>query len=216
MFQIDTIGSYCAFPFRPYDPADLTPEGHLAIREGFRRSAMRDGLGEEAAEEAASQFYAHWLGRDWASRQIPKGDHARAFYSVRAYARKSAWHGFTGERRQYRGKRVPRGSDGKPLRISVRKACAAELAMVARLRERNQPTPDSVAMAMERIGQTPAHSRKAYRIAKAIGAPGVRELVREACGFHDPAPASFVPPRPPMRGVPAMPGDGTAIRPCRQ
>jgi hypothetical protein len=63
------------------------------------------------------------------------------------------------------------------------RACAAELAMRERLRERCNPTPESVAVACERIAKTPVHSRKAYRLAKRLGLPGVRELVREACGF---------------------------------
>jgi hypothetical protein len=40
-----------------------------------------------------------------------------------------------------------------------------------------------VAEAIERIAKSPALGRKAYRLAKRIGLPGVRELVREACGF---------------------------------
>jgi hypothetical protein len=179
------IGAHCAWPFQPYNPADLSPDEHAAIRDRFARDAARDGLGEDAAQEAGSEFYAHWLGRRWGTRDIPRGDHARAYYSVRAYARKSAWAGFTGNRRQYRGRRVPLGSDGKPVKMSVHRACAAELALRERLRERCNPTPDSVAMAVERIARTPVHSRKAYRLAKRLGLPGVRELVRTACGFTD-------------------------------
>jgi hypothetical protein len=55
--------------------------------------------------------------------------------------------------------------------------------MRERMRQRHNPTPESVAMAVERIARTPKHAGKAYRIAKSIGLPGVRELVREACGF---------------------------------
>jgi len=36
---------------------------------------------------------------------------------------------------------------------------------------------------VERIAKTPRHSGKAYRLAVSIGLPGVRELVRVACGF---------------------------------
>ena len=183
MQAFNTVGSSCPYPMQPYNPADLEPGQHTAVWEGLRLSALRDGLSEDAAEEAASQFYAHWLGRKWGKLKIPRGDHARAFYSVRAYARRSFWHGFTGQRRQARGKRVPMGSDGKPVKVSIQKACAAELAMRERLRERCNPTPESVAVACERIGRTPVHSRKAYRLAKRLGLPGVRELVREACGF---------------------------------
>jgi hypothetical protein len=167
----------------PYDPADLPGEDHLAIRERLVRDARRDGLGEEAAGEAGSQFYAHWLGRDWARLSIPRGDHARAYYSVRAYARKSHWHGFTGQRRAARGKRVPLGSDGKPVKMTVRAIAEGEIQARERARERAAYTPPMVAEAIERIGRSPALGRKAYRLAKRIGLPGVRELVREACGF---------------------------------
>jgi hypothetical protein len=183
MKAFQDIGASCVWPMQPYNPADLSPGQHVTLREGFRIAALRDGLSEDAADEAASQFYAHWLGRNWGRLAIPRGDHARAFYSVRAYARRSHWHGFTGQRRQARGKRVPRDSAGNPVKVSVARACAAELAMRERLRERCNPTPESVAIACERIAKTPAHSRKAYRLAKRLGLPGVRELVREACGF---------------------------------
>lgn len=181
--MIYPIGSYSAFPRQAYNPADLPPEGHVAIRERLIRAALWWGLDEDSAEEAASQFYAHWLCRNWGATDIPRGDHARAVASVLAYAKRSHWHGFTGQRRQARGKRAERGSDGRVVKQSVHKACKAELAMRERLRQRNNPTPESVAVAVERIAQTPQHSGKAYRLAVSIGLPGVRELVRVACGF---------------------------------
>lgn len=176
-------GAYSVFPRQAYNPADLPPEGHVALRERIVRAARWWGLGEEAAEEAGSQFYAHWLGRRWGVTGIPRGDHARAIASVLAYAKRSHWHGFTGQRRQARGKRAQRGSDGQVIRQTVAKASREELAMRERLRERNNPTPESVAVAVERISRTPCHSGKAYRLARSLGLPGVRELVREACGF---------------------------------
>jgi hypothetical protein len=57
------------------------------------------------------------------------------------------------------------------------------LARKERIRERAAYTPAMVAEAIERIGRSPALGRKAYRLAKRLGLPGVRELVREACGF---------------------------------
>ena len=176
-------GACCEWPMVPYDPTDLPPEDHATIRERLVRDARRDGLGEEAAEEAGSQFYAHWLARQWAKLKIPRGDQARADYTVRAYARKSHWHGFTGQRRAARGKRVPLGSDGKPVKMTVRAIAEGEVQARERARERSQFTPASVAEAVERIAKSPALGRKAYRLAKRIGLPGVRELVREACGF---------------------------------
>jgi hypothetical protein len=168
---------------QPYAPGDLSPEGHEAIQERLYRDARRDGLGEDAAREAASQFYLHWLARKWSRLAIPRGDHARAYYSVRAYARRSLWHGFTGGRRQSVGRRVPIGSDGRPMRMSVKAVSVAELASRDRARERASYTPDMVAAAVERIAHSPALGRKAYRLAKKLGLPGVRELVLEGLGF---------------------------------
>lgn len=177
------VGSTCNYPREAYRPADLPVHLHMAWRERIVRKALWWGMAEDAAEEAGSQFYAHWLGRNWGKTDIPRGDHGRAFASVLAYAKRSHFHGFTGQRRQARGKRVERGADGLPIKATIMKACAAELAQQERMRERNNPTPDSVAMACERIAHAPAHGRKAYRLAKRLGLPGVRELVREACGF---------------------------------
>lgn len=177
------IGSFSYWPKQAYRPSDLPAPLHVALLARIVRAAKWWGMDDEAAEEAGSQFYAHWLGRNWGKSDIPRGDHGRAMASVLAYAKRSHFHGFTGQRRNARGKRVERGSDGLPVKVSIQKACAAELAMRERLRERCNPTPDSVAMAVERIAGTPVHSRKAYRLAKRIGLPGVRELVREACGF---------------------------------
>lgn len=176
-------GACCAWPMEAYNPADLPGEDHAAIQERFYRDARRDGLGEDDAREAASQFYLHWLARAWARLPIPRGDHARAYYSVRAYARRSFWHGFTGQRRQARGKRIPRGSDGKPVKMSVKAIAEGEIQARERARERAAYTPAMVAEAVERIAKSPALGRKAYRLAKRLGLPGVRELVREACGF---------------------------------
>jgi hypothetical protein len=178
-------GACCAWPMEAYDPADLPPEDHTAIREKFVRDAIRDGIGPEEAEEVGSQFYLHWLGRDWGRRDIPRGDHARAYFSVRAYARRSAWHGFTGNRRQSRSKRIERGSDGLPVKRSVAKVAAGEIQAREQARARAAYTPASVAESVERIANSPALGRKAYRLAKRLGLPGVRELVREACGFSD-------------------------------
>jgi hypothetical protein len=166
-----------------YDPHDLPPLGHEAVRQRIVRAARWWGLGEDAAEEAGSQFYAHWLSRRWGTTGIGRGDHYRAIASVLAYARRSHFHGFSGQRRQARGKRVERGSDGLPVKGSIRKACAEELAQQERLRQRNNPTPESVAVAVERMALTPCHSRKAYRLARRLGLQDVRSLVREACGF---------------------------------
>lgn len=153
------------------------------VRNRIIAAARWWGLDEEAAEEAGSQFYFHFMARAWGETNIARGDHFRAVASVLAYAKRSHFHGFTGQRRQYRGRHAPRDAAGNVVKVSIRKACAAELAQRERLRQRANPTPESVAIAVERIAHAPAHSRKAYRLAKRMGLPGVRELVREACGF---------------------------------
>ena len=171
MNAFDTIGCdtvACNYPREAYRPSDLNGEQHKALWGMLRIAAMYDLLDEEAAEEAASKMYLHWLTRNYGRCDIARGDHARAYWGVRRYAKLSRWQGFTGQRRD-------------------RKAAltADNLAMRERIRERNQSTPASVAVAVERIAHSPAYGRKAYRLAKKMGLPGVRELVREACGFGE-------------------------------
>ena len=176
------IGSFSVWPREAYRPADLDDAGHVALRERIVRAGKFFGLGDEEAEEAGSLFYAHWLGRDWTLSDVPRGDHARSTASILAYAKRSHFHGFTGQRRQARGKRVERGADGQPIRQSVRKACAAELAQQQRMRERNNPLPSDPAVGLERIEGSAHLRRKAERLAKRLGCD-VATLVREACGF---------------------------------
>lgn len=175
MIGIAIDGARCAWPREAYDPADLPREYHGAVLEYFRRAAERDmlpdarsrreaeGLRERAAE-AASEAYVFWLENR--TKRIPRYAHHSALKGVRLFMERSGWKGRTGQRRADR-----------------RAITEQRIAMRERLRQRSQPTPESVAVAVERIARAPAHSRKAYRLAKRIGLPGVRELVREACGF---------------------------------
>lgn len=175
MLTMSSVGACCAWPREAYNPADLPAEYHPAVREYFlrharramlpdaRSKAERAGL-EERAEEAASVAYLFWLTNR--TPRIPRGAHASALCGVRRFMERSGWQGRTGQRRA--AKRAITGE-----RIAQRE----------RLRERHNPTPDSVAIAVERIARTPMHSGKAYRLARSIGLPGVRELVRVACGF---------------------------------
>jgi hypothetical protein len=179
-------GMACVWPRQDdYNPADLPVEYHPAVLDYFRRAAsksirsaeltpdkgklriatavQRRGL-RERIEEAASTAYMFWLENR--TKRIPRGAHMSALCGVRRFMERSGWQGRTGQRR-----------------ASRRTVTGERLAMRERLRERHNPTPESVAIAVERIARTPKHAGKAYRIAKSLGLPGVRELVREACGF---------------------------------
>lgn len=175
MIGLSIQGAYCNWPRETYNPNDLPREYHESVRLYFQRWAEREmlpdarsrkeaaGLRERAAE-AASEAYIFWLTGRY--KNIPKGAHHSAIKGVRRFMSLSGWKGKTGQRRANR-----------------RTITAERLAHRERLRQRQNPTPESVAVAVERIAKTPMHSKKAYRLAKRIGLPGVRELVREACGF---------------------------------
>jgi hypothetical protein len=126
-----------------------------------RTAAERNGI-RERAQEAASLAYMRWL--ETKTARIPRGAHASAMAGVRRYMEKSRWQGFTGARRQ-----------------AKRDQTEGMLSRKERLRVNY--TPAMVAEAIERIANSPTLGRKAYRLARKIGLPGVRELVREACGF---------------------------------
>jgi hypothetical protein len=168
-------GASCAFPREAYNPADLTGEQHMGIREGLYRTARYDGLDEDAADEAASQFYLHWLARDYTRLPYARGDHMRAYYAIRAYARRSQWRGFTGQRR-----------------AKNRQASVEMLAMRERRLQAAIPRPDALTMARETVETMPngpigrrlaSLSRKqsaADLLATAYGADSVRPTFHPA------------------------------------
>jgi len=84
-----------------YQPTDLFqfPETMANAREWFRRSALRDGLDPEAAEEAASVAMMAFLERDYSASGIARGDHPRALFATRKWMRRSAWKGASEYRR---------------------------------------------------------------------------------------------------------------------
>jgi hypothetical protein len=69
------------------------------VREWFRRSAVRDGLDADAADEAASLALLAWIERDYSSGQVARGDHPRALFGTRRFMRRSAWKGGSEYRR---------------------------------------------------------------------------------------------------------------------
>ncbi len=184
-FMIYPTGSYSNYPRESYKPADLSTEAQLAFRDRIARAAKWWGLGEDDTEEAVSQFYLHWLARDYGKTDIPRGDHSRAMASTLAYAKKSHFHGFTGQRRQATGKRVPIGSDGLPVKMSVRKAAEPELAYMERRKASMIPGPDCAAIARDTLENRPGSktSRKVAELAQRLKMhPSV--LLDTAFGFN--------------------------------
>ena len=84
-----------------YQPTDVLqfPETMSNAREWFRRSALRDGLDPDAAEEAASVALLAWIERDYSASGIARGDHPRALFATRKWMRRSAWKGASEYRR---------------------------------------------------------------------------------------------------------------------
>jgi hypothetical protein len=185
MFMIYPVGSFSNYPRQTYNPADLATAGHLSFRARIARAARWWGLGEDDTEEAVSQVYLYWLSRDYATTDIPRGDHSRAMASTLAYAKKSHFHGFTGQRRQARGKRVERGSDGLPVKQSVRRAGEAEMAYRQRRREAMIPGPDCAAVARDTLENRPGSqtSRKVASLAQRLGMHP-SDVIDVAFGFN--------------------------------
>ena len=214
--QIVSIGACCSFPKAPYTAADLPGEYHAAVWQRFARAAERDLMREamspdksrdriktkaqregvrERAEEAAAEAYAKWLslrGAAW----LAAGDHERAINATIRYMRRSGWKGYKGYRR-----------------AQYRKVCEGHLAWQDRRKQAMQDRPDSVAMARERIGQSPALSRKAYRLAQRSGiVGGVPGLLETATLAECSERGRFVASVTPTTGTPATGGDGTEWR----
>ena len=175
MNAIFIVGAACNYPREAYSPGDLPASDHAEVWKYFERAAyrqfvpsarnrvQRQGL-REAAAEAASVAYMFWLTTP--APRIPRGAHASALAGVRRFMERSGWAGRTGQRRAARRSQT----EGVLSRREV-------------ARQRAAYTPASVAEGVERIANSPKLGRKAYRLARKLGLQGVRELVREACGF---------------------------------
>lgn len=176
-------GSYSNYPLQAYNPMDMTGEEMMAMRARLGRQAGWDGLRGDAAEEAVDLMFHHWITRDYAGAGIPRGDHARAIASILCYARRSHWHGFTGQRRQVRGKRAQRGSDGKALRQSVAVAGLEEMAYQARRMASLVAPPSQLSEDLDDMENRP-FTERARRCRKLAGEAGqsVAEWLAEAEG----------------------------------
>lgn len=199
------IGSFCVYPRATYSAADLPADNHLAVRSRFLRACRKDilpgarsiaerrGL-EERCEEIASAMYLHWYGLR--SPKIARGDHGHAVASVIKYFRLTGWHGMTGYRRSKSRRRT-----GEMLRWMDRR------------RQSMQDRPDTVFWAKVRVGESPALSRKAYRLSQQSGLPGgVPELLQTATLAECSDRGTFSPGPVPATGLPAVDGDGTEWR----
>lgn len=111
-----------------YKPEDLFqfPEAVANVREWFRRSALRDGLDPEAADEAASRATLAWMERDYSSGQVARGDHPRALFGTRRFMQRSAWKGGSEYRRSrqrtfhpYSGSEASRGSSPDAIAAAI-------------------------------------------------------------------------------------------------
>lgn len=205
MFTID--GACCPWPMQSYDAATLPAEYHGSVLEFFRRAAEYDILpgARTAAElpglkercgEVASEAYLHWR-----TKRFPKvaaGDHAHAIYATRRYFRLTGWHGMTGQRRQ-----------------SYRKRTREMIAARERFAARNPDTPAAVAVAVERLTNSPSLYRRAMMLAKRTGYASVDAMLAAVAGEGHATRGRYVPTPTPTRGVPAMAGDGTEFRPAR-
>lgn len=169
-FRALQTGGACRWPREAYDPHDLLPHQHEAIRAAFYRAARRDGLAEEEAEEAASWAYCRWLSRNYQKADIGRGDHLRAYGAIRRYAKLSRWQGFTGARR-----------------AANRKITEGNIARRERMREQHQPQPDSMAIALDRLKWSERLVVRLCTLADIVGADGVDGLLRMAAGFDLPA-----------------------------
>lgn len=195
-------GACCAFPRAAYSAADLPAEYHAAVRDRFLRAVRRDVLPnargraerlglEERCEEVASTMYLHWL--ETRTTRVAAGDHGHAVAATIRYFRLQGWHTRTGKRRSVNRKRT-----AEMLRWMERRKAAL------------QDTPASVAVARERIGNSPALARKAYRLAGKSGLPGgVPELLTTATLAECSERGRFVPVATPTTGIPATEGDGS-------
>lgn len=160
-------GNCCAWPRQPYHPADLLPHQHETIRAAFYRAARRDELDEEAAEEAASWSYCYWLARDYAKNEIGRGDHLRAYASIRKYGKLTQWKGVTGHRRQ-----------------KTRKTTQGMIERKERTRQAHQPRPDSFASALDRIAHNSRLMAKVAELMAANDCETVDDLLRMASGLR--------------------------------
>lgn len=198
------IGASCPLPRQSYDPATLPAEYHAGVLEFFRRSAERDilptartraelpGL-RERCEEVAAAAYLHW--REGRFPKVAAGDHAHALYATRRYFRLTGWQGMTGLRRQ-----------------SYRQRTREMMAERERAAQRAPMTPPAMAMAVERLTESPMLYRKAMMLAKRTGYASVDAMLAAVAGEGHSRRGQFTPTATPSQGIPAMAGDGTECR----
>jgi hypothetical protein len=160
MYATYPDGSYSHYPRQTYCPADLAPAEQVSFRIRLVRAAAWFGMGPDAAEEAASEWYMYWLTRDYRRTDIPRGDHHRAVCAAIDAAKRARWHGHRPGRHR-----------------------AAEPALTARLRRRCEMMmgPEMPVIAEDcRRADSPT-GRKISRLANRLGIPA-GEVLAMACG----------------------------------
>lgn len=166
VFKALTTDNCCKWPREAYRPSDLLPHQHEAIRAAYYRSARKDGLSEEDAEEAASWAYSRWFTRDYTKTDIGRGDHLRAYASTRAYARITRWKGVTGCRRQA-NRKISQG-------IIERKEIA---------RQQHDPRPDAFLCAEDRFRHSSKLRGQAHKLMRELKLSSMDGLLRMAAGL---------------------------------
>jgi hypothetical protein len=145
---------------------------------------------KERCEEVAAAAYLHW--REGRFPKIAAGDHAHALYATRRYFRLTGWQGMTGMRRQ-----------------SYRKRTREMMAERERAAHRTPMTPPAMAVAVERLTESPTLYRKALILAGKAGYGSVDAMLAAVAGEGHSRRGAFTPTPTPTAGVPAMAGDGT-------
>ena len=177
------VGSFSYYPREAYKPSDLPDAGHVAFRNRLTAAARWYGLRGDALDEAVSAFYSHWFCRDYSRTTVHRGDHARAAGSTLCYARKSGWHGFTGERRQVQSGSRRYDSAGKVIPQTVQARSEEVLQWMARRAASMVATPSQLAEDMDDMAARPQteRARRARKLASAAG-QSVAEWLAEAEG----------------------------------
>lgn len=173
------------------------------IRQWAYDSATYDGLSPFDADDAAHELLLKAYALQANARENGMAiDPVRILFSARAYLRRSNWRGFTGQRRS-RSRKMP--------------APMADMASVVNVGSRSgmSDNPAALAMAMETVRglAMTACGRNAKALRK-LSEDDIRGMACPALQGGTPVAIVDDPAPRPMKPLPPMDGDGTAIRPA--